>query len=69
MVMASDGCQTTTPKFEDFALSISVATEAEADRKFNALSDGGKSRCVMPGRRRISPSVIQLFISKIFQAF
>jgi PhnB protein len=42
IVMASDGCETTTPKFEGFALSISVATEAEADRKFNALSEGGK---------------------------
>jgi PhnB protein len=42
IIMASDGCETATPKFEGFAMSISVATEAEADRKFNALSDGGK---------------------------
>lgn len=41
-VMASDGRNTGSPKFEGFALSINAKDEAEADRKFNALSDGGK---------------------------
>lgn len=42
IVMASDGCDEATPEFKGFALSISVATEAEADRKFNALNEGGQ---------------------------
>ena len=42
MVMASDGCGTGTPKFEGFSLSIAVPTEADADRVFAALSEGGK---------------------------
>jgi PhnB protein len=41
-IMASDGCSDGTPKFEGFALSIALSTEAEADRIFNALSQGGK---------------------------
>ena len=41
-IMASDGCSDGTPKFEGFALSISLSTEAEADRIFNALGKGGK---------------------------
>ncbi|MBC8094389.1 MAG: VOC family protein [Akkermansiaceae bacterium] len=41
-VMASDGCGTEKTSFQGFALSLSVATEAEADRFFNALADGGK---------------------------
>jgi len=41
-VMASDGCSTETAKFEGFSLAISVSTEAEANRVFAALSDGGK---------------------------
>jgi len=40
-VMASDGCGPGS-KFEGFSLSLSVATEAEADRAFNALAAGGK---------------------------
>jgi PhnB protein len=40
-VMASDSCGE-SKGFEGFALSISVATEAEADRLFAALSPGGK---------------------------
>ncbi|MGH7951182.1 MAG: VOC family protein [Limisphaerales bacterium] len=42
VVMASDGRATGNPKFEGFALSLSVKTEAEADKAFNALADGGK---------------------------
>ena len=40
-VMASDGCgQEST--FGGFSLSLAVATEAEADRAFNALAQGGQ---------------------------
>jgi PhnB protein len=41
-VMASDGrCEGKTT-FQGFALSLSVPTEAEADRLFNALAQGGE---------------------------
>jgi PhnB protein len=42
MVMASDGCSTESPGFKGFSLSLAVSTEAEADRAFNALAEGGK---------------------------
>ena len=41
-VMASDGCSTDKANFEGFSLSLSVATEPEADRVFNALANGGQ---------------------------
>ena len=41
-VMASDGRSTGKPSFQGFALSVSAANEAEADRVFNALADGGQ---------------------------
>lgn len=41
VIMASDGCEVGT-QFKGFSLSISVATEAEADRYFAALSNGGQ---------------------------
>lgn len=41
VIMASDGCEVGS-QFKGFSLSISVATEAEADRYFAALSDGGQ---------------------------
>jgi len=41
-VMASDGRCGGKPHFDGFALSLGVATEAEADRRFKALADGGK---------------------------
>ena len=41
VIMASDGCEVGA-QFKGFSLSISVATEAEADRYFTALSDGGQ---------------------------
>lgn len=41
VLMASDGCETGS-QFKGFSLSISVATEAEADRYFAALADGGQ---------------------------
>jgi len=43
-LMASDGCSTEAPGFEGFSLSLSVANEAEADRVFAALADGGQVR-------------------------
>jgi PhnB protein len=41
-VMASDGCDPEKIGFQGFSLSLAVASEAEADRYFNALADGGK---------------------------
>lgn len=41
-VMASDGCDPESKGFQGFSLSLAVTTEAEADRCFNALADGGK---------------------------
>lgn len=41
-VMASDGHCSGKPAFQGFSLSISVASEAEADRVFAALADGGQ---------------------------
>ena len=41
-IMASDGRCTGKTNFEGFALSLTVKTEAEADKAFKALADGGK---------------------------
>jgi len=41
-VMASDGRCTGKPLFQGFALSLGVASDAEADRYFAALSEGGQ---------------------------
>ena len=41
-VMASDGHCQGRASFQGFALSIAVPTEAEADRRFAALADGGQ---------------------------
>jgi PhnB protein len=41
-IMASDGYAKGQPEFKGFSLSLAVDTEAEADRVFNALSQGGK---------------------------
>jgi PhnB protein len=43
LVMASDGCAE-GPNFQGFSLSLSVASEAEADRAFAALAEGGQVR-------------------------
>ena len=40
-VMASDGMCDGKPNFEGFSLSITVPDEAEADRVFAALAEGG----------------------------
>jgi PhnB protein len=41
-VMASDGCSADKASFEGFSLGLHVSSEAEADRVFDALTDGGK---------------------------
>jgi PhnB protein len=41
-VMASDGRNEGKPNFHGFALSISASTEAEADKIFAALGEGGQ---------------------------
>ena len=41
-VMASDGRCTGQPNFQGFALSITAPSEAEVDRLFDALADGGQ---------------------------
>ncbi len=40
-LMASDGCGE-TESFSGFSLALSLATEAEAERVFNALAEGGE---------------------------
>jgi len=42
VVMLSDGRGSGNPKFEGFALSLTVQNEAEADKYFNALANGGQ---------------------------
>lgn len=41
-VMASDGRCAGKPTFQGFALSLRASTEAEAERLFSALADGGQ---------------------------
>jgi len=41
-IMASDGRCLGTPNFQGFALSLTPADEAEANRLFAALADGGQ---------------------------
>ena len=43
-LMASDGCTNEKANFQGFSLSLSLANEAEADRVFAALADGGQVR-------------------------
>jgi PhnB protein len=42
LIMASDGRCEGRPSFQGFALTISVRDEAEAERVFKALSEGGQ---------------------------
>jgi len=44
VIMASDGHCGGKPNFEGFALSLTVPTEAAADRAFGALAEGGQVR-------------------------
>jgi PhnB protein len=41
-VMASDGRCTGQPSFKGFSLSLNASNDAEADKLFAALSDGGQ---------------------------
>jgi PhnB protein len=41
-VMASDGCNEGESNFQGFSLALTVPNEAEADRVFAALADGGQ---------------------------
>jgi PhnB protein len=43
-VLMSDGMCTGTTKFEGIALTFTVPDEADAERRFNALADGGDVR-------------------------
>ena len=42
IVMASDGACQGKPGFQGISLSLTVPNEAEADRRCNALADGGQ---------------------------
>lgn len=42
VVMASDGRNSGQPKFDGFALAVSANSEAEVERMFNALGEGGQ---------------------------
>lgn len=54
MVMATDGYNAGKPSFQGVSLSINVKDEAEADRIFNALADGGKVQMPL-GKTFFSP--------------
>ena len=41
-ILASDGRNKGQPKFDGFALTIAAKDEAEADKMFGALADGGQ---------------------------
>jgi PhnB protein len=53
-VMASDGRCLGKPSFQGFALSITAANEAQADRMFAALADGGQVQMPL-GKTFFSP--------------
>ncbi len=42
MMMASDGCATEKATFKGFSLSLNASSDAEAERMFAALSEGGE---------------------------
>ena len=44
IVLVSDGMCSGETKFEGFSLTLSVKSVEEADRRFNALADGGQVR-------------------------
>jgi PhnB protein len=43
-VLASDGRCQGQPNFQGFSLTLTTADDAEAERLFNALADGGQVR-------------------------
>ncbi|WP_046868040.1 VOC family protein [Microvirga massiliensis] len=53
-VMVSDGRCMGTPSFQGVSLSLTVANEAEADRVFAALADGGQVQMPL-GKTFFSP--------------
>jgi PhnB protein len=53
-VMASDGRNTGKPNFHGIALSISANSEAEADKIFAGLADGGEVQMPL-GKTFFSP--------------
>jgi PhnB protein len=53
-IMASDGCSFGQPEFKGFSLSLSVADEAQADRVFGALAQGGSVQMPL-GKTFFSP--------------
>jgi PhnB protein len=54
VLMASDGCASSERNFQGFSLSLTVANEAEADRKFAALAERGEVRMPL-GKTFFSP--------------
>lgn len=54
MLLASDGQCTGQPKFGGFSLTYSAATEADADRAFNRLAQGGQVQMPL-GKTFFSP--------------
>ncbi len=54
-VMASDGNCAGKPSFQGFGLSLNAADEAEAQRLFGALSDGGQVQMPL-GKTFFSPA-------------
>jgi PhnB protein len=53
-IMASDGRAQGKPIFQGFALSLSAKDEADADRLFNALAEGGQVQ-MPPAKTFFSP--------------
>ena len=47
LVMGSDGECGGKPNFQGFSLSVDAKSEAEADKMFNALAEGGQVRLPM----------------------
>jgi PhnB protein len=54
VVMASDGRNSGKPNFQGIMLSISANTEAETDKIFNGLAEGGEVRMPL-GKTFFSP--------------
>jgi len=54
VVMASDGHCAGKPSFQGFSLSLTARDEAEADRLFGALADGGQVQMPL-GKTFFSP--------------
>jgi PhnB protein len=55
MVLASDGNCQGQPNFQGFSLSLTAANQAEAERVFNALGDGGQVQMPL-GKTFFSPA-------------